>query len=313
MLRTLLSLLAAVVILGLVYLFYPVFVVTGKPLLVVNMWNEEVVPRNFRMSTDELKQNQGNLPNLTGLKDLQASASGQFSENSLSAILNKIPSKQVTIVDLRQESHGFINGIAVSWFAERNWANKGKSVSEILEDEKNSLLDISKLYIAIVYADKKFPLPLWVRSTQTEEELTTLRGLGYLRIGVTDHLKPSDQDVDQFINFVKSLPKDSIWLHFHCAAGEGRASTFLTMYDMMRNATKVKLQDIFLRQHLLGGANFLGETPPDWRKSYAEERKLFVRQFYVYCQQNPLFQKSWTSWQLEQKQRIKDESLKLKK
>ena len=82
-----------------------------------------------------------------------------------------------------------------------------------------------------------------------------------------------------FINFVKSLPKESLRLHFHCAAGEGRSTTFLVMYDMMRNSTKVKLQDIFLRQYLLGGINFLNETSNDWRKNYLEERKTFLGSF----------------------------------
>lgn len=305
MLRTVLSLIVAIIILGLIYLFYPVFVVTGKPLLIINMWNEEELPKHFRMCIDTLRQENTHLPSLTGLKELRASGSAQFSEKSLHAIMEKLPYKQVTIVDLREESHGFINGIAVSWYVEMDWANKGKTLPEILEDEKTRLLQASKYPFAILYASRKFPLPIWVKSTDTEEKLVASQDLGYIRIPVTDHIKPSDQNVDLFVNFVKSLPKDSLWLHFHCAAGEGRTTTFLAMYDMMRNATNVKLQDIFLRQYLLGGINFLNETSNDWRKKYVEERKLFLRQFYVYCQQNPLFQKSWSSWLAEQKQRVK--------
>lgn len=301
MFKTVLSLIAAVIILSLIYFFYPVFVVTGKPLLIVNMWDEEAVPKNFRICTDTLPEKNDLKPSLTGLKELHASGSAQFSEKSLHTILTKLPSKQVTIVDLRAESHGFINGNAVSWFVERDWINKGKTLNEILEDEKNRLKQIANYPLVIVYASKKFPVPLWLKNTNTEPEFVSTLGLGYLRIPVTDHMKPSDSDVDQFIHFIKGLPKDSLWLHFHCAAGEGRTTTFLVMYDMMRNATKVKLQDIFLRQYLLGGINFLDETPKDWRKNYVEERKLFLRQFYVYCQQNPLFQKSWSSWASDQK------------
>ncbi len=305
MLKTVLSLIAALIILALIYLFYPVFVMTGKPLLIVNMWNEEEVPRNFRMCTDPLPQQVEHLPSTIGLKELQASGSAQFSQKSLDAILNKFPSKTVTIVDLREESHGFINGIAVSWFVERDWGNKGKTASEVAEDEKNRLAQILRYPIAILYSSKKFPIPLWVHHSQTEAEIVYPLGLGYMRLPVTDHVKPSDLNVDQFVNFVKSLPKDSLWLHFHCAAGEGRTTTFLAMYDMMRNATRVKLQDIFLRQHLLGGINFLDEKAKGWQKPYAEERKLFLRQFYVYCQQNPLFQKPWSLWSSEQK-RLKE-------
>lgn len=301
MIRLILSLILAAIILSLIYLFYPVFVVTGKPLLIVNMWNEEELPKKFRMSTDPLKEHQGQTPSLVGLKELQASGSAQFSEKSLDAILQKIPSKQVTLVDLRQESHGFINGAAVSWFIERDWGNKGKTLTEVLEDENARLKQVLECPVEVLYASRKFPIPVWVETTNNESELASSKNLGYLRIPVTDHLRPTDQDVDLFINFIKSLPKDSLWLHFHCAAGEGRTSTFLVMYDMMRNATKVPLQDIFLRQHLLGSLNFLNETVSDWRKSYAVERKQFLQEFYTYCQQNPHFQKTWSTWLAEQK------------
>lgn len=306
MLRALLSLIVACIILGLIYLFYPVFVITGKPLLFINMWNEEKLPKNFRMSTDTLRQESGYNPSLIGLNELQASASAQFSEKSLDLLLQKIPTKQVTIVDLRQESHGFINGIAVSWYIERDWLNKGKTLDDIEEDETHRLRQAADYPITIAYASRKFPIPLWVKNSYTEEELISNHHLGYMRIPVTDHLKPSNQDVDQFINFVKSFPQDSLWLHFHCAAGEGRSTTFLVMYDMMRNATKVKLQDIFMRQYLLGGANFQNETATDWRKSYNDDRKKFLREFYVYCQQNPHFQKSWSVWLTENKDREKN-------
>ncbi len=307
MFKTILSIIFAIILLGIIYLFYPVVVVTGKPLLIVNMWNEEELPKKFRMCTDPLKQENGLTPSLIGLKELQASGSAQFSEKSLNAMIQKIPSKNVTIIDLRQESHGFINDIAVSWDIERNWINKGKTLPEIIEDERRRLSKVAQYPLCIVYASKKFPIPILVKSTFTEADLAAKNNLGYLRIPVTDHLKPSNQDVDSFIDFVKSLPKGSVWLHFHCSAGEGRATSFLAMYDMIRNSTKVKLDDIFLRQYLLGGMNFLNPPSPDWRKKYDEERKVFLRQFYVYCQQNPHFQKSWTKWLSEQKPRINSE------
>lgn len=302
MLRIILSLILAALILSVIYLFYPVFVVTGNPLLIVNMWDSEELPKKFRMSTDLFTKTEGSsAPSSIGLKELLASGSAQFSEKSLGAILKKIPSQHITIVDLRQESHGFVNGTAVSWFVERDWANKGKTLPEVLDDENRRLKEITEWPIATLYASRKFPVPVWVKSSFSEAELAATKNLGYLRIPVTDHMRPTDADVDVFINFVKSLPKDTVWLHFHCAAGEGRTTTFLAMYDMMRNATKVKLHDIFLRQHLIGGINFLSESASDWRKSYFEDRKQFLRQFYVYCQQNPLFQKTWSTWSSEQK------------
>lgn len=304
MLRMILSLLFISLLAFLGYLFYPIFIVTGKPLLIVNMWNEPQLPKNFRMSTDALRQDSSYQPSLEGLKSLKASGSAQFSQKSLQEILQRIPSDLVTIVDLRQESHGFVNGIAVSWYTERDWVNKGKTPEEVIEDENQRLQKILQSYIAIVYASKKFPVPLWVREVKTEEELTTFHGLGYIRIPVTDHLRPSNQDVDTFVNFIKAIPKNALWLHFHCAAGEGRTTTFLVMYDMMRNATHVQSEDIYQRQYLLGGLNFLNEKANDWKKPYADERKDFLDQFYLYCQQNPQFQKSWTNWLADNRKKI---------
>lgn len=301
MFRIITSIVIACLLLVAVYLFYPVFSTTDQPLLIINMWDHSELPRNFRKTNDVLPKEKNANPSTLGLKELQASGSAQFSEKSLDYLLSIIPSKYVTLVDLRQESHGFINGIAVSWFTEKDWVNKGKSYQEVIDTENSLINQIANRYLIIAYASKKFPVPLWVSSAKTEAELASSKRLGYKRIPVTDHLKPTDEDVDAFINFVNALPRDILWLHFHCAAGEGRTTTFMVMYDMMRNATKVKLQDILLRQHLLGGINFLNEPSEDWKKTYNEERKAFLRQFYVYCQQNPSFQKTWSNWIAEQR------------
>lgn len=301
MFRAILSTIAAVIVLGAIYLFYPVFVNTGQPLLILNMWNKNELPRNFRTTHDSLRQEEGASPSTLGFKELNASGSAQFSEKSLETILYNLPSKQVTIVDLRQESHGFINGIAVSWFGERDWTNKGKSLQEVIDNENSLLNEIANRYITFVYSSRKFPIPLWVEITKNESQLAASLGLGYKRIAVTDHMRPSDADVEAFITFITAIPRDTLWIHFHCAAGEGRTTTLMTMYDMMRNATKVDIKDIFLRQDLIGGINFLNEAEKDWRKPYMEERKEFLYQFYTYCKQNPTFQKPWSSWVAEQR------------
>ena len=47
--------------------------------------------------------------------------------------------KDIYIVDLRQENHGFFNNDAVSWYGKRDWANIGKSREEIIRQEMNLL------------------------------------------------------------------------------------------------------------------------------------------------------------------------------
>ena len=116
--------------------------------VIINMENREELPRNFRMTeepyhVEEMIQNleipSNPSPSTLGLPELRASASGQFSERSLARILEIVPADKIFLIDLREEYHGFINGIAVSWFAEKNWSNMDKSLEEILLGEKQLL------------------------------------------------------------------------------------------------------------------------------------------------------------------------------
>src|SRR6185436_11512941 len=113
--------------------------------LILNSENiEGQLPRNFRMSSDPwLGTSSKKEPSRLGLDELNASGSGQFSEDGLKAILSRLNSSQrITVVDLRQESHGFANGIAVSWYAPHDAANVGKTLVEIEADESKRLQDL---------------------------------------------------------------------------------------------------------------------------------------------------------------------------
>jgi hypothetical protein len=61
------------------------------------------VPRNFRTTNDRPNESSGKITVATGLSDLRASGSGEFSLKGLKALL---PQKQgpVTVFDLRQET-----------------------------------------------------------------------------------------------------------------------------------------------------------------------------------------------------------------
>lgn len=261
--------------------------------LVENMKNIEALPKRFRTPKDALKTSSKDI-NLNGFLELNASASGQFSEKSLSAIQNKLQSpKNLYIVDLRQESHGFINGTAVSWYAFKDWGNINKSLDAILAEECRFLNLAFKQRNITIYqiltktgtgaiATKK-PIDFAVNEIHTEAELVASQCFKYFRIPVTDHLKPTTEDVDRFIQFVRNLPQNS-WIHFHCSAGQGRSTSFLTMYDIMINAKTVSLEDIFLRQAAIGGLDF--NKPPkhsSWKYTSAVERVDFLKDFYTYC------------------------------
>ncbi|MBO0694928.1 MAG: protein tyrosine phosphatase, partial [Verrucomicrobia bacterium] len=92
---------------------------------------------------------------------------------------------------------------------------------------------------------------------------------------------------------------ENAWAHFHCEAGLGRTTTFMVLYDMLRNATRVSLEDIVRRQAILGyGYDVL--QPPEagnWKAPYMTERAEFIRVFYDYARANPNGRPQlWSEW-----------------
>lgn len=274
------------------------------------------LPRNFR-TTDmsfrpvEKKYQQeidaAYIPSRRGLSRLHASGSAQFTEKQLQAlagVLKEKASGPVYIVDLRQESHGFADGIPISWYGPRDWGNKGKSHHAVLQDEKNRLHHLKGKTITL-YQQGKDDAVLPVRTVlvgraQTEQELVQATGLHYYRITATDHLWPRPETIDQFIRFVQSLPPQA-WLHFHCEAGMGRTTAFMNLYDMMKNPS-VPLKDILYREYEIGG-NYTAHTvshtsPSDWKGPYYNEKSRMIRLFYQYVQENyrTNFVHSWSNW-----------------
>jgi Inositol hexakisphosphate len=109
-----------------------------------------------------------------------------------------------------------------------------------------------------------------------------------VRLTVTDHARPLDEEVDRFILAVRALPQNA-WAHFHCEAGRGRTTTFMVLYDMLRNAARASLEDIVRRQKLLGyDYDVLRPAEPgNWKAPYTDDRAAFVRAFYNYARANP--------------------------
>lgn len=240
--------------------------------LLRNSPNNNTLPHHFRLSSDYKSIIKDTNINLKGLDNLNISGSGQFSESGLSLIKDAIDSKfSIIDIDLRQESHGFINGIAVSWQNERNNANKGLSLPEVISAE-NTLLGSVKLGTPITFYNKKETVV--PESVQNEFQLTKSKGIEYVRIPVTDGGLPTDDMVNYFIDFVKNQPKDS-WLHFHCKEGIGRTTTFIIMYDIMKNYKDVSLDDIIKRQVLLSGIS--DKSAQDF---YTGRHYKFLNDFY---------------------------------
>jgi hypothetical protein len=267
---------------------------------------QKSLPRNFRATENPLKTTTGRIPTNTGLADLRASGSGEFTAGGLKRLLARTRGP-VTVFDLRQETHIFVNGLPVSWFATHDWANVSRSHNEIEADEAarvKSFKSGSKITVYPGSAIKKpgvtpsAPQNVIVEHASTERNVVEDNRAGYVRLTVTDHARPLDDEVDRFILAVRALPENS-WAHFHCEAGRGRTTTFMVLYDMLRNATRVLLEDIARRQQLLGyDYDVLRPADPgSWKAPYTADRIAFVRAFYNYARANPNGRPQlWSEW-----------------
>lgn len=253
-------------------------------------------------------------PSREGLSALRVSASGQPSAVTLNELKRMMKGYRLFVLDLREEPHGFINGLPVSWYRGENDLERGKLPAEIESDERSRLLSLEKEKYVDTYllswrkGDVQMrrtgsnPVRMTVDEARSERNLAALLGVGYARIPVPDYSVPSDGNVDSFVALVNSLD-ENVWMHVHCDSGRVRTTTFLAMLDMMQNAGKVSLEDIVNRQWLMGGINlFKGEASLFFADPLAKERSAFMREFYVYCREaGPSFNESWTSWSMRRR------------
>lgn len=258
--------------------------------VVLDPFNHNSLPKHFRKTSDLTSIKDSKNLKLNGLDKLNISGSQQFSENNLNLLIKEIgTSLPITVVDLRQESHGFINGLPVSWADSKNNANVGLTREQVLLDEANKLKSI-KLNVPITFYNKPKETIIPTK-VQDEKRLVESNDLSYNRITVRDGGIPSDDMVDYFVESVKAQPKNS-WLHFHCKHGIGRTDTFMIMYDMMKNYREIGDDDIIKRQVAL--ANFDESTVKSF---YNNERISFLKKFYEYCKKNgDSFNIKWSEW-----------------
>jgi len=132
------------------------------------------------------------------------------------------------------------------------------------------------------------------------EQQTVHRNNGnYKRFYATDHCFPSDVIVDEFIDFVSQLPKDA-WLHFHCRAGKGRTTTFMGLYDILKNGKNVPLYDIVIRQNLLGGVDLRAVNIKNiikWGLPKYKTRMDKIKLFYNFVRDpKGLHHTTWQEW-----------------
>ena len=276
--------------------------------LLLDVEDSNALPRRFRST-------RGTLPKAieeNGLAELNVSGSAQFAALQFKSILKflgnyGISPGQIVVVDLREEPHAFINGDAILWYARGAWWTQGDPLAHVLKNEKENLAKLTlgqRIVLkriahkdAAGYVKDITDHSLVITSLMTEEDVVLGNGAHYIRLPVTDHMRPEDKDVDQFLDLVKSLPPQA-WIHFHCHAGQGRTSTFMVMYDMLRNLN-LSRDAIIDRQVKLGSLDIRRLSGPLKARKHPGERMRieFIHLFYDYLHSPDGYGKnSYTTW-----------------
>lgn len=250
---------------------------------------------------------------ISGVDKLWVSASEVPTRRGLKEIthvvrdLSKDYATRLVLVDLRQESHGYVNGRPVTLISDHNWINLGKTIDQIKEDELSWLDRLSgkKILTDVLNAKqleaRQFYQGREVTVHRVEDEASVVKEMGifYERIYVPDHRRPSDEETERFLDLLNALPANA-WIHFHCRGGKGRSSTFLAMMDMLRNADKVSFEQIIERQASIPPYYKLSEvvkSDPELTQYY-KERYAFLKNFYQYSRSRLKGQATtWKAWQ----------------
>lgn len=222
--------------------------ISSKPLCFTSNKNESII-------TIDSTSNVGLPMRLRDIPTLNISGSAQFTKDQLLNLKNSINKDNICIVDLRQESHGMINDLAISFLNPYKDLNNGFTTEQTIKAE-NSLLNKIKIgnTIQLYKHTGIFIKDITVDFISNESQLVTEADMQYKRFAVKDNSAPTPDIVDEFVEFIKNKP-DDIHLHFHCAAGKGRTTSFMVMYQAMKNNSNLTLEQLLSYQYNIGGVN----------------------------------------------------------
>jgi Inositol hexakisphosphate len=242
-----------------------------------------------------------NFRNASGLPEhpYQASGSHQLDYSEFAGVLYQQVVKPhspstIYLVDLREETHGFFDGSAVSWYADNDFSNVGQPKEWITADEKARLRALAgrTTQVFSIAADcqdnrkqgRVMPVSyedVSVRTAYTEADAAKMltaklkTRVEHVRIPVTDHCAPSDAALEELRGLWKKVGGND-WVHFHCHGGDGRTTTFLALYDMLSwkrsGALLPSLEEFAHRQRQLFAYSLDPDAAKAWKKSLAEKR-----------------------------------------
>ncbi len=255
------------------------------------------MPKNYRSPVFFNPAKSQNISN-AGFNALTISGSAQYSWPELEEMVkhihkrHKVAYDKIYVLDLREEPHGFFNGNAISWYYGPLSYQQNKSEPGVVASELRRIDQVRTFPKAFVYKVKKSELgvaqakqPFWepVKILMREREAVLSLGAQYKRLPVTDHFRPQATDIDDFVAWVKQLPKDA-WIHMKCRGGKGRTTTFMVLFDIIQNPT-VSIDDILERHKLLGGVELSRKKLKqghEWKLRLSLDRFSIVRHFHAY-------------------------------
>lgn len=230
----------------------------------------------FRTMQDKIKSQEN--VDLTGLREIQASG----------GYLPRLPTLA------RKLSH--IKGDKFIVNAESNLTPYVKGLPITLLGYNKEVLPLKYYVRRLVLTGTADVRPDLIASGDEEAQKY---GFIYKNLVIGSRFMAPNEAIDAIITFFESLPQNS-WVHFHCLHGKGRTSMLLVMYDIMKNAPQVALEDIIKRQHLLGSVD-LADTSVwvngGYTKEQLENRKKFIENFYEFvCQRKAGGSQRWSDW-----------------
>ncbi|MBA3812875.1 MAG: hypothetical protein H0X26_00040 [Alphaproteobacteria bacterium] len=238
---------------------------------------DEYADSKFRTMQNKIASTES--VDLTGLDKLSASGGPIMDFPTLKNKLGFV-TKPIIIVDSMKEHHGYINDIPITFFG---YHRKKPDLRYFLR----------RLFFT---GTSQSQHELIVQ----EREVAQKYGFGYANIRIDSKCVTPDARVEEFVTYFDQAP-ENVWFHFHCRHGKGRTSIALVMYDIMKNAPEVSLEDIVRRQYLLGSVNLSDVAA--WRKNSTypsqalERRKKFIQQFYAFiCQRKAGGVRRWSEW-----------------
>ena len=171
--------------------------ISSKPLCFTSNKNESIITIDSTSSVG--------LPmRLRDIPTLNISGSAQFTKDQLLNLKNSINKDNICIVDLRQESHGMINDLAISFLNPYKDLNNGFTTEQTIKAE-NSLLNKIKIgnTIQLYKHTGIFIKDITVDFISNESQLVTEADMQYKRFAVKDNSAPTPDIVDEFVEFTQ--------------------------------------------------------------------------------------------------------------